>query len=231
MNVRGPGIGAGRPRPLLVAHRVGNAPETIAAAVEAGADVIEADVHLYRGRIEVRHTKTMGPLPWLWDRWYLVPASDPRIGLDALLAAAPPEVILMLDLKGWQPWLGRAVAREMERIAPDRPYVVCGRAWPMFAHFADHVHVVVSAKTRREVRRLPRRIRMHRTDGVSLHRPLLARRDLVGLIREHTDVLFTWPIATTDAARDALDAGATGLTVDGIDVIAALAASRLEHLD
>src|SRR5437763_5061456 len=72
-------------QPLLIAHRVGNSPSAIPAAVAAGADLIEADVHLYRRRLEVRHTKTMGVLPWLWDRWYLVPAATERLVLAALV--------------------------------------------------------------------------------------------------------------------------------------------------
>ena len=52
--------------------------------------LVEADLHLRRGRIEVRHLKTLGPLPLLWDRWRLAPGWRPRLELGALLAAAGP---------------------------------------------------------------------------------------------------------------------------------------------
>ena len=45
---------------LHVAHRAGNTPDLLTAALADGADLVEADVHLYRGRLEIRHTKTMG---------------------------------------------------------------------------------------------------------------------------------------------------------------------------
>ena len=54
---------------LAIAHRAGNSLAGLREANRLGADVIECDVHAYRGRLEVRHLKTAGPLPFLWDRW------------------------------------------------------------------------------------------------------------------------------------------------------------------
>ena len=53
-------------RALLVAHRAGNDPRSARAAAQAGADLVEADVHLRRGRLELRHPRRIGPV--LWDR-------------------------------------------------------------------------------------------------------------------------------------------------------------------
>jgi hypothetical protein len=61
---------------------------------------VEADLHLYAGRLEIRHLKTLGPLPILWDRWSLAPPWAPRLLLDRLLGAMAPGTHLMLDLKG-----------------------------------------------------------------------------------------------------------------------------------
>ena len=47
--------------PLAIAHRSGNHLERLQPAVAAGADLIEADVWLHRGKLEVRHLKTLGP--------------------------------------------------------------------------------------------------------------------------------------------------------------------------
>ena len=63
---------------LAIAHRAGNSLAGLHAANELGVDVIECDVHRHRGHLEVRHLKTAGPLPFLWDRWELAPASAPR---------------------------------------------------------------------------------------------------------------------------------------------------------
>ena len=66
---------------LAIAHRAGNSLAGMHAANELGVDVIECDVHTYRGRLEVRHLRTAGPLPFLWDKGELVSASAPRLGL------------------------------------------------------------------------------------------------------------------------------------------------------
>ena len=89
--------------PLLIAHRAGNDPAHLRAAEEAGADVIEADLHLWRGRLELRHLKTVGPLPLYWDRWALAP---PWRRFDSSTTCSPrarPQTSLMLDLKGRDP--------------------------------------------------------------------------------------------------------------------------------
>ena len=53
---------------FVIAHRAGNDLDRLRRAQQLGIAVIEADLHLYAGRIEVRHLKTLGPVPVLWDR-------------------------------------------------------------------------------------------------------------------------------------------------------------------
>ena len=57
---------------LAIAHRSGNTVAGLRSALDLGVDLVEADVHAYRGRLEVRHLKSMGGLPWLWDRGEIV---------------------------------------------------------------------------------------------------------------------------------------------------------------
>ena len=206
---------------LHVAHRAGNALDVLATALAAGADLAEADVHLYRGRLEIRHTKTMGPLPWLWDRWYVVSARLPRLSLAKLVAALPADAMLMLDLKGWQPWLGRRVAAAMEAAAPGVPYVVCSRHWRMLDAFdqLSNVDVVHSVRSRAELARLPKRLSAHRSWGVAVHRELLPRMDVPALLRS-VDVLMTWPINSVDALEDVVRYGVNAIISDDLDRVA-----------
>ena len=215
-------------RPLLhVAHRAGNAVERLSAALEDDADLVEADVHLYRGRLEIRHTKTMGPLPWLWDRWYVVSARLPRLSLAELAAALPAERKLMLDLKGWHPWLGRRVAAAMAAGAPGVPYVVCSRHWRMLDAFdgLDHVDVVHSARSRSELARLPRRLAGRRSWGVAVHRELLPRMDVPALLRK-VEALLTWPVNTVEVLDEVASFGVTGVISDDLDQAAVSSAVR-----
>ena len=206
-------------QPLLhVAHRAGNAIDRLMGALDDGADLVEADVHLYRGRLEIRHTKTLGPLPWLWDRWYLVPAKGPRLTLAELARALPDDGMLMLDLKGWQPWLGRRVATAMEAAAPGVPYVVCSRHWRMLDAFEllAHVDVVHSVRSRAELARLPKRLAAHRSWGVAVHRDLLPRIDVPALLRS-VDALLTWPVNTVEDVESVAAFGVTGIISDDLE--------------
>jgi hypothetical protein len=157
--------------PHVVAHRAGNDLALLRRAEAAGAWLVEADVHLRRGRLEVRHLKSVGPL--LWDRWYLAPLGTPRLELAALLAAAGGP--LMLDLKGRDPRLSRRLAADLECASPRVPVTVCSRSWRLLEPLRESpgVRVVHSVGNRRQLRALRRRFAGRRLGGVSIHRRLL----------------------------------------------------------
>ena len=162
---------------LAVAHRAGNSLPGLVAANELGVDVIECDVHRHRGNLEVRHLKTAGPLPFLWDRWQLASASAPRLGLDQLLAADRHQTTFMLDLKGRNPGTSRAVARLLHEVGHSRPLLACGRWWPAVECLAEglgYVQPVFSARTLGELVGLRRRLAAGPAPlGVSVHVSLL----------------------------------------------------------
>jgi len=197
---------------LAVAHRAGNSMARLHSAVELGADVIEADVHHYRGRLEIRHLKTMGPLPWLWDRWELQPASAPRTGLHDLLTAAQGGATFMLDLKGRRIAVGTRVARSLHEYAPDRPVLVCSRYWPALRPFAEipWVRTVLSARNRSELALLTRRLRSGPgAHGVSVHRSLLTPA-VTAALHERVDLVMTWPVNDSAALAEVSALAATG---------------------
>lgn len=91
----------------LIAHRAANRPGLVQAGL-AAADAVELDVHLRRGRLEVRHAKVLWPSSLLWERWYVVreERSEP---LPPILDAAGPDAHLWFDLKGFRPRLATRV--------------------------------------------------------------------------------------------------------------------------
>lgn len=197
---------------VAVAHRAGNSLDRLRAAVELGADVIEADVHAYRGRLEVRHLKTMGPLPWLWDRWELVPASVATLGLHELLVAAGHGTTFMLDLKGRRAATGRRVAEALHELAPQRPVLVCSRHWPSLAPFeaVPWVRTVMSARNRAELGLLLRRLRAeHPHHAVSVHRSLLTPQVTAALHRR-VGLVMTWPVNDSGALGEVTALSGTG---------------------
>jgi glycerophosphoryl diester phosphodiesterase len=218
---------------LAIAHRAGNSLSDLRAATELGADVIEADVHAYRGRLEVRHARTLGPLPWLWDDWELTSARAPRLGLRELLLAADRGVTFMLDLKGQDARVGEEVARELHERAPDQPVLVCSRHWPALTPFesAGWARTIYSARTRAELAPLLQRKvppPQSRGYGVSVHRSLLTQ-DVVAALHDRVQVVMTWPVndvPSLDAVLAYRRSGTVGVISDENAILRRLLATR-----
>ena len=214
--------------PLAIAHRAGNSLSGLHAANALGVDVIECDVHEYRGRLEVRHLKTAGPLPFLWDRWELASASAPRLGLRELLEADRHGTTFMLDLKGRRTSAARSVMRMLHEIDHQRPILVCGRHWPSVDVLArvDHVRPILSARNRAELARLRQRVAADPpVHGVSVHLSLLVE-ELITHLRRHVEVVMTWPVNDVVTLDHALALGANGIISDEPDVLAELLSRR-----
>ncbi|MDP9469484.1 MAG: glycerophosphodiester phosphodiesterase [Chloroflexota bacterium] len=199
-------------RPLTIAHRAGNHLDSLRHAEEAGVDLVEADIWFYQGRLEVRHLKTLGPLPLLWDRWELRAAAGPRLHLADLLQAARSRTTLMLDLKGRDHRLATGVVDACQRYLPARPVVVCARHWSLLDAFAGQplVTTVHSVGNRRQAAAVLPRLVRHPRPAVSIHERLLTMA-VVRAFKERGASIITWPVNTA-AQVDKV----TGLGVDGV---------------
>ena len=183
--------------------------------------VIEADVHLFRGRLEVRHLKTLGPVPILWDRWRLASPFAARLVLTDLLAAAEPQTELVLDLKGRERRLAERVLEALRpRLRAGAVVTICARSWPLLEPFrgVEGVRGVHSVGSARQLRRLRRRVADSRLDGISIHERLLDSRT-VHELREFADVIMTWPVNTRERARELVACGVDGLISDQPDLV------------
>jgi glycerophosphoryl diester phosphodiesterase len=177
---------------------------------------IEADVRLHRGRLEVRHLKTVGPLPILWDRWKLAAPWQHRLQLHELLSATAAETELLLDLKGPRKELGKRVLDTIRPYLDERRFTVCARSWRVLETFARlPVRSVYSVGNARQLRRIQRRFAGERLDGISIHERLL-HRDSVVSVRAIADVIITWPVNVPERARELLRLGVDGLITDDV---------------
>lgn len=213
-------------RPLLVAHRAGNELPSLQAACEAGVDLIEADVRYHRGRLEVRHTKTMGPIPLLWDKWFIAPGWRPRLLLDELLAAAP-DCELMLDIKGGDERFPREIARAVRDALPGRDYSVCSQFWQLLEPFHDEpaarvIHSIGSTSMLRNVR--PHLVR-HPAEAVSIHRKLLTP-DVVADLFERVGIIMTWPVNRESDLRALQAMGVNGFISDNLGLLRQVVSER-----
>jgi glycerophosphoryl diester phosphodiesterase len=201
---------------VLIAHRAGNDLARLREAETLGFALVEADVRLWRGRAEIRHLKTLGPIPLLWDRWELANPLAPRLVLDRLLAAVGPRTELLLDLKGRDPRLSGIVLAQLTRRHATRA-TVCARSWSLLEPFADQpgIRTIHSVGTRREFRRLLRRFSGGHLAGVSIHERLLDASSLADLRRLTNDVM-TWPVNSLHRAQELVALGVDGLISDDL---------------
>lgn len=212
-------------RVLAIAHRAGNSLDALRAAADAGADVVEADVHAFRGRLEMRHSRRLGPMPWLWDRgpWELTPRSVVQLELPALLDALHPGATLMLDLKG----VGSVGWRTVEVLharTPHRPVLVCSRWWPSLDAFAgvEWARPVLTARNRVELARLRARVRRRPVPyGVSLHSSLLTE-PLVAELRQRVEVVMSWAIDDLVELERVTSLGVNGVITNSAEVLRAV---------
>ncbi|GBD24173.1 hypothetical protein HRbin29_01847 [bacterium HR29] len=172
---------------------------------------------LFRGRHEVRHLKTLGPLPVLWDRWQLAPGWRARTRVEELLASVPPDVPLLLDLKR------AADAEALRRLLEQhrgRPLAVCSQYWSHLPAFEPlDIPIVYSLASERQLRRLPAAVRGRRCDALSVHARLLSAES-VRRLRELAPAILCWPIRPWDVPW-ALAFGIEALIADDPGAVAA----------
>lgn len=199
----------------LIAHRAANAPDTLRSAAVI-ADVAEADVHLFRGRLEVRHAKTVGPLPILWERWHLLDRDTRRPVLEDLLAAAASlDIGLMLDLKGPDPRMAEAVRRAVDGWDGAQRLIVCGRVWRTIDRLRERadVRTLHSVGSPRQLRSLLSRYAPGALEGVSVDWRLLSA-PVVAQLRERAPDVWAWIVDDPGRARQLAEWGVTGLISD-----------------
>jgi len=204
----------------VVAHRAGNDLRSLRRAESARVAVVEADLHWFAGRVEVRHLKTVGPIPLLWDKWTLASPRIPRLLLDELLRSAAPSTTLMLDLKGRDHRLPAAVAAAL-RDQPRESTVCCSRNWALFdeMHDLDGVRLIHSVGNARQFHALRRRTARRPVDGVSVHKKLLSPTRVADL-RRRAGLVMTWPVQTLADVRRLVSWGVDGLITEHHEVLA-----------
>jgi len=212
---------------LAVAHRAGNDLGNLRAALAAGVDLVETDVGLFRGTLEVRHLRTLGP-HLLWDRSGL--ARRRALSLPTLrdvLVAMDGDARLMIDLKDPSPELARRVAALLREVAPGVPLTVCTKAWPQLAEFdADpHVRRVLSVSNQTALRRLRVRLRERPEYGVSIRLRLLTP-GVVAELRGSAEHVLVWAVDTPDALARARRLGVTGVIGKDLGLLRQVGSAR-----
>ncbi len=200
----------------LVAHRFGNEARR---AVEGAAiaDLIEIDIHLWRGRLEVRHAKRLWLLQRMWERWHLLERDTPVPSLEEILAVLPQSTPLLLDLKGWRP---KMVSMVQSIVGEERPIVVSARSWWLLKRVKDHdgVRILRSVGANWQLWLVLRLRRPARASGVVIDQRLLQPEIALRLLKR-SPMIFSWNVDSEVRAVELVDMGVTGLIIDDPDLI------------
>jgi glycerophosphoryl diester phosphodiesterase len=217
----------GTPRPVVIAHRFGNSAIRARAAEKAGADLLEADVWLHRGRLEVRHSKTAGPLPIIWDRWWIARRPDDPFVASELLKLTSPSTPIMFDLKGRNRRLPAALIELLRQEQGNRQVLVCTQNWRMLEPFRNcpRIETVHSIGSERQLAAAWGVIGAEWYDAISIHNELLTP-DVVKRLKSHVSTVITWPVNTEEQLQRVLTYGVDGFTSDSLELMSRIAHSR-----
>jgi glycerophosphoryl diester phosphodiesterase len=207
-------------RPFVVAHRFGHELSTLRAAERAGVDIVEADVWRFRGQLEVRHSKTLGPAPILWDRWSIERSRAPRFQLEDLLRGLDPHTSLMIDVKGRDPQAAEHIINTLDLLLPGRPILVCSQNWSQLDRFREFQQAmrVHSIGNHWQLRRAWRQLGNDDHAAVSIQGRLL-NAQVVRALKGSVPFVMTWPVNSAQRLEQVLDWGVDGFTSDNLELM------------
>ncbi len=219
-------------RPLAIAHRGANSAAQVTAALALGVDMLEADVWPRLGRLEIRHDKTIGPLPVFWEKWHIerIGGRPPR--LHDILEASPLESLLFLDLKGQNPNLGERVVRAISDFQSDRDIILCGRAWSQLDRVEplEHVNVFYSVGTEKELASVWAKLERQASPAISIHHGLLTE-EVIDRLNQLKTTIIAWTVNDLAIARTLFERGIDGFTSDNHDLLAQVVRHRGHAFD
>ncbi len=217
-------------RPALIAHGGGNGPGPVREALGASAPFIEVDLWLHRGRLEARHERRVpGPLPILYEFWYLTPAPRPPYHLEDLLLACEGRASVLLDLKNGLGKLAPVLRQTLAAFGRGVNVVASSQNWPLLREVkvaCPDLDLYYSIDTPDQFD-LFQSVMLHDPlpAGVSCRHTLLDRR----IVRDFHDAglaVAAWTVDDGDRARDLVRWGVDAITTNRVEEIrAALAAS------
>ena len=208
-----------RHRPLTIAHRAGNSVQEAQHAIALGCDLIETDIWLHNGKLDLRHMHRLGPLPIYWERWR-ISIGLPRLGFNDLLGAIDEDSLLFLDMKGDDPRLGPAIVNELRQHAPGRRVALCGRSYPQLDAVLDEPEVTIfySVGEQKEFAAAWPRLEQMEWPAISIHRKLISS-EVMDRLNAMNATVICWNVNTTEQARMLHEMGVDGFTSDNLELL------------
>lgn len=211
----------GVPGPYLIAHAAGNNAWRVHDAIEDGADLVEVDLWARRGAFEARHERRFGPIPLLFEKWYLRRPDGP-FDLADLLRATDNQSRLFLDFKtgGREP--ARLLKQAMADARPALAPAASSQIWSMLRAVREElpeVPIFYSISVRAQLDLFLNMLERERPpDGVSCRHNLLDS-EAIERLREAGMTIIAWTVDDGERARDLVHAGIDAITTHEIHEI------------
>jgi glycerophosphoryl diester phosphodiesterase len=122
--------------PAIIAHKGGNGSPGFAAAVDAGADLVETDLWVHRGRFEARHERALYPIPLLYESRRLKRRPG-RFDLATEIERLGGRAELFLDLKNGPGTAGALIAQALARLPAETRLAASSPSWHILREVYD----------------------------------------------------------------------------------------------
>lgn len=207
----------------VVAHRWGNSVDQAMSARELHhlglIDVVEVDIHVYRGRVEVRHAKVIKPTSRMWEGRNLLPRGATAVALEEILQALGPDVELMADLKCFTT---RAASKIRSAIPDDRRVIASTRSWWVLRAFDDRPRTRTLRSCGNRVQLwLAKHLRgVWTSTGFAVHERHVDST-LVHELSGGGGTVYVWGATTGERCAELRQRGVAGLIVDRPEIVSA----------
>ena len=226
---RSPFAPAAPSRPALIAHGGGNGFRQARAALAERPAFIEVDLWLHRGRLEARHERRLpGPLPILYELWYLKTAPRPPYRLEDLLRDCQGRAGVLLDLKNGLGALPPVLEPILEARGVGVEMIASSQNWPLLREVASacpRLPLYYSIDTLDQFDLFQSvMLRDPLPAGVSCRHTLLDR-DAIAAFHDAGLAIAAWTVDSAERARALAAWGVDAITTNRVGAIrAALAA-------
>ena len=220
---RPPLFPGGPSRPAIIAHGGGNTAALVRDSLAASAALIEVDLWAHRGRLEARHERRLpGPLPILYELWYLRRAPRPAYHLEDLLLACQGRAGVLLDLKNAPRDTPGILRQILTRYGQGTQLLASSQNWPLLRGVAvtcPQVDLYYSIDTAAQFD-LFQSVVLHDPGpvGVSCRHTLLTR-DVVTGFHEAGLAVIAWTVDDGDRARELAAWGVEAITTNQAEEI------------
>ncbi len=211
--------------PAIIGHASGNSVQGARDAVRDGADFVEVDVWFRKSEFEARHERRMGPIPLLFERWYLRFAPPSPFTLQSLLAEMRDDTGVLLDLKNSQHETAAGVAAILREAPGNVRVMASSQWWPGLRRLHDRapgveLYYSIDVEAKLDLFRSIIR-RDHRPSGVSCRESLLTPA-LIREMHDHSLRVIAWTVDDLSRAARLASWGVDGITTHLVQEMHAL---------